>query len=809
MRISPEVEIAVTLATREAIRRRHEYVTVDHLLYALLFDDSVARIVAKAGGNVGTIKSRLEKFLDDDMDALPEDSDSPPTLSLGFQRVLSRALAHVQSSGEKEVTGANVLVALYAERDSQAKALLEQNGVSRLDVVNFISHGISKDERRGGGALAAREIEGEGEGEGGAAPDGEPSGDPLESFTVNLNKLAEEGQIDPLIGRLKEIERITQVLVRRRKNNPMLVGDAGVGKTALAEGLALKIHHKEVPSLLADAVIYSLDMGALLAGTRFRGDFENRMKAVVKELENRPGSILFIDEMHNIMGAGSAGGSTMDASNMLKPALMSGRLRVMGSTTYQDFRSHVERDRALVRRFQKIEVSEPSHDDCVKILEGLKERYEEFHKVGYTAEALTAAVSLSERYLQDRKLPDKAIDLIDEAGARAKLDHEEGYVVGEEDIESIVAKMAQIPPKQVNTNDREALRSLDGDLKGVIFAQDDAVDQLVASIRLSRAGLRDAEKPIGSFLFTGPTGVGKTELAKQLARVMGIEFLRFDMSEYQESHSVSRLIGAPPGYVGYDRGGLLTDAVNKTPHAVLLLDEIEKAHRDIFSVLLQIMDHGTLTDNSGRPTDFRHCILIMTSNVGAHALAQTRVGFGNRGTATGEEDRLYKAMFSPEFRNRLDARIRFKSLSKEIMGQIVDKFVRELSAQLVDRNVAISMSDEARSYLSEEGYDEHMGARPLARVMDQQIKRPLSNEILFGELEHGGKVRVVVETGVDEDGEEERKLAFRYEPATPPKPLLSDGGEGQRKALPSKSGVDEPEIEVSDDEASEPEAEPG
>jgi ATP-dependent Clp protease ATP-binding subunit ClpA len=531
------------------------------------------------------------------------------------------------------------------------------------------------------------------------------------------------------------------------------------------------------------------------------------MKAVVRELEQRPGSILFIDEMHNIMGAGSASGSTMDASNMLKPALMSGRLRVMGSTTYQDFRSHVERDRALVRRFQKIEVNEPSHDDCIKILEGLKDRYEEFHKVAYTPEALVAAVTLSERYLQDRKLPDKAIDLIDEAGARAKLDHDPGYVVNEADIENIVAKMAQIPPKQVNTNDREALRSLDGDLKAVIFAQDDAVDQLVASIRLSRAGLREPEKPIGSFLFTGPTGVGKTELAKQLARVMGIEFLRFDMSEYQESHSVSRLIGSPPGYVGYDRGGLLTDAVNKTPHAVLLLDEIEKAHQDIFSVLLQIMDHGTLTDNSGRPTDFRHCILIMTSNVGAHALAQTRVGFGNRGMATGEEDRLYKAMFSPEFRNRLDGRIRFQALSKEIMGQIVDKFVRELSAQLVDRNVAISMSDEARSYLAEEGYDEHMGARPLARVIDQQIKRQLSSEILFGKLEQGGKVRVVVETSRDQEGVEQRKLAFELDPASPTKPLLSDGGEGRRKALPSKSGLEEPEIEVSDDVGGAPEAE--
>ncbi|HHH30177.1 MAG TPA: AAA family ATPase, partial [Polyangiaceae bacterium] len=577
MRISPEVEIAVTLATREAIRRRHEYVTVDHLLYALLFDEGVARIVTKAGGQVAKLKKTLEHFLDEKMESLPEDEEITPTLSLGFQRVLSRALAHVQSSGEKEVKGANVLVALYAERDSEAKAILENGGVTRLDVVNFISHGISKEQSDSNkGALTARESDGGG-------PDVDEDGavqDPLEAFTTNLNKAAEEGQLDPLIGREEEIDRVVQVLVRRRKNNPMLVGDAGVGKTAIAEGLALKIFEKKVPSLIQDAVIYSLDMGSLLAGTRFRGDFENRMKAVVKELEERPGSILFIDEIHNIMGAGAAGGSTMDASNMLKPALMSGKLRVMGSTTYAEYRSHVEKDRALVRRFQKIEINEPSREDCIAILEGLRGRYEEFHKIRYADEALEASVDLSERYLQDKKLPDKAIDLIDEAGARAKLDHEEGYTVGEEDVEAIVAKMAQIPPKQVNTSDKESLRNLDEELRSVIYHQDEAIEQLVAAIRLSRAGLRDPEKPIGSFLFSGPTGVGKTELAKQLARIMGIEFIRFDMSEYQESHSVSRLIGAPPGYVGYDKGGLLTEAVNKTPHTVLLLDEIEKAHRD-------------------------------------------------------------------------------------------------------------------------------------------------------------------------------------------------------------------------------------
>ncbi|RLB63703.1 MAG: ATP-dependent Clp protease ATP-binding subunit ClpA [Deltaproteobacteria bacterium] len=824
MRISPEVEIAVTLATREAIRRHHEYVTVDHLLYALLFDDAVVRIVKGAGGSVPKLKKAIEDYFDSDAATLPDDEDATPTLSLGFQRVLSRALAHVQSTGENEVTGANVLVALYAEDDSQAKAVLDGGGVSRLDVINYISHGVTKEQSQANrGALAARELEGEGDDE----QADEEAQDPLAAFTVNLNELAADGKIDPLIGRLKEIDRVTQVLVRRRKNNPMLVGDAGVGKTAIAEGLALKIVAEEVPELIKSAVIYSLDLGALLAGTRYRGDFENRLKAVIKELEQRPDSILFIDEMHNIMGAGSAGGSTMDASNLLKPALMSGELRVMGSTTYQDYRSHIERDRALVRRFQKVEIVEPSHDDCIKILQGLVSRYEEFHKVKYEPEALEAAVSLSERYLQDKKLPDKAIDLVDEAGARAKLDHPEGYVIGEQEIESVVAKMAQIPPKQVNTSDKEALQTLDREIKSVLFHQDAAIDQLVASIRLSRAGLREPEKPIGSFLFTGPTGVGKTELAKQLARIMGIEFLRYDMSEYQEAHSVSRLIGAPPGYVGFDRGGLLTEAVNKTPHAVLLLDEVEKAHGDIFSVLLQIMDHGTLTDNNGRPTDFRHCVLIMTSNVGAFALTQTRVGFGQRGVRTGEEDRAFKTMFSPEFRNRLDGRIRFQALDPSVMGLIVDKFIRELSVQLSDRRVTISLSGQARAYLAEQGYDEQMGARPLARVIDRELKRELSNEILFGQLQEGGKVSVGVEdvppetpepatktpaaetpsatipAGRDPEAEPERRLTFRYQPLGDDEggKLLSDGGSADRKQLPEGGPTEAPDIEVQEETA--------
>jgi ATP-dependent Clp protease ATP-binding subunit ClpA len=779
MRISPEVEIAVTLATREALRRRHEYVTVEHLLYALLFDPGVERVLKHAGGDVARIKKRLEAHLDSETAVLPEDVDAAPTLSLGFQRVLSRALAHVQSSGEKEVTGANVLVAVYAEADSQARAALEADGVRRIDVVNYMSHGVSKLDPDGSGApLAPTEAS-----QGKPSDEGERrGGSALAEFAQNLNELAASGQIDPLVGREREIERVIQVLCRRRKNNPMLVGDAGVGKTAIAEGLALKVQAGEVPSQVKDAVVYSLDLGALLAGTRYRGDFENRLKAVVKELESKPGAILFIDEMHNLMGAGSASGSAMDASNLLKPALVTGRLRVMGSTTHQEYRSHIERDRALVRRFQKIEIGEPSEADCVKILEGLVGRYAQFHKVSYDPKALEAAVSLSVRYLQDRKLPDKAIDLVDEAGARAKLSHGEGYRVTETDIEAIVARMAQIPPKQVSTDDRRSLRDLEAELRAVVFAQDEAVEQVASAIKLSRAGLRAPDKPIGSFLFTGPTGVGKTELAKQLAKVLGIEFIRIDMSEYQEAHSVARLIGAPPGYVGYDRGGLLTEAVSKTPHAVLLLDEVEKAHRDVYNVLLQIMDHGTLTDNNGRATDFRHTILIMTSNVGAHALAASRVGFGDRGTDTGDEDRAYRSTFSPEFRNRLDARVRFQPLDPGVMASIVDKFVKQLEAQLAERKVSIGLSDEARSYLAEKGYDRMMGARPLARVIDLELKRKLSDAILFGELVNGGRVTVATREVVL-DSKTTKELAFLFAPLTEDTKLLEDGGSGKRPQL--------------------------
>ncbi|XXY33701.1 ATP-dependent Clp protease ATP-binding subunit ClpA [Sorangium sp. So ce233] len=735
MRISPEVEIAFSLATREASRRRHEFVTIEHLLYALLFDEETAEVLRHAGGDTPLLKKKLERFLDEEIEALPEDSDTSPTLSLGFQRVVGRAAMHVQSSGKKELKGANVLIAMFAERDCPAVTILGEQGVSRFDVVNYISHGISKT----GQDDSLREESSSDEG-------GEPGGsqpikDPLAAFTMNLNKEAAEGRIDPLVGRENEVARTIQVLARRRKNNPLLIGDAGVGKTAIVEGLAQWIEKKDVPAPLKDATVYALDMGALLAGTKYRGDFENRLKAVLRALEKQPGSVLFIDEIHTIIGAGAASGGTMDASNLLKPALASGRLRCIGATTFQEYRGHLERDSALARRFQRIEVTEPSVDETTQILKGLQKRYEEFHKITYTAEAIEAAAKLSARYLQDRRLPDKAIDLLDEAGAAARLRHGDGYKVDTADIELVIAKMAQIPPRQVSTSDKAQLKDLDQSLRSVIFGQDEAVKQLASAIKLSRAGLRAAEKPIGSFLFSGPTGVGKTELAKQLAKALGIGFLRFDMSEYQERHTVSRLIGAPPGYVGFDRGGLLTEAAAKTPHAVLLLDEIEKAHPDVFQVLLQVMDHGTLTDNNGKKSDFRHMVLIMTSNVGARELAQARVGFGERGTA-GDDDKAYKNTFSPEFRNRLDARIMFRPLDPSVMGSIVDKFIGELAAMLADRSVTVEVTDRARAELATRGYDPANGARPLGRVIENDIKRRLGDELLFGALENGGNVAI-------------------------------------------------------------------
>jgi ATP-dependent Clp protease ATP-binding subunit ClpA len=776
MNISPEVEIALHVAANDAARRRHEYVTIEHLLYALLLDDATANVIRQAGGDPAALQKRLEAYLTEQIEPLAELTGAP-TPSLGLQRAIRRADNHVKSSGKEEVTGANVLVAIFAERDSYAVALMEEQGVSRLDVVAYISHGVSKDGRADDEPASAKGPETEQE-----AP--RPARDPLKAYTVNLNEEAKRKRIDPLVGREGEVTRIVQILARRKKNNVLLVGDAGVGKTAIAEGLALKITRSEVPKALLGATVFSLDMGSLLAGTRFRGDFEERIKAVIKALQKIDGAILFIDEIHTMVGAGATTGGTMDASNLLKPALASGRLRCIGSTTFQEFRQHFEKDRALARRFQRVEVDEPSVEDTVKILEGLKPQYEEFHGVKYTPESLQAAAELGAKYLHDRKLPDKAIDLIDETGAAKKLalvvepaggarpateasaaagtalEGGSGAVplVEASDVEQVLARMAQIPPREVSTSDKERLRTLEADLKSAVFGQDEAIAQLVSAIKLSRAGLRAPDKPIGSFLLTGPTGVGKTEAAKQLAKVMGIAFHRFDMSEYMEAHTVSRLIGAPPGYVGFDQGGLLTDAIAKTPHAVLLLDEIEKAHPQIFNVLLQVMDHGRLTDHVGKPTDFRHVILLMTSNIGVRDLQRRAVGFGGPGGSDREKpdvDREYKQLFSPEFRNRLDAKISFRPLDPAIMRSIVGKFVRELGEQLAARGVTIELTEAAAEYLAKKGYDPDNGARPLARVIQEEMKRPLGDDLLFGALENGGHVTV--------DAKDD-KLAFRFGP---------------------------------------------
>jgi ATP-dependent Clp protease ATP-binding subunit ClpA len=758
MRISPEVEIALSLAANEAARRRHEFITVEHLTYALLFDEQTALVVKHSGGDIRELKKKLETFLDTQLEVLPEDMASTPSASLGVQRAIRRAAAHVQSSGKEQVTGANVLVAIFAERDSYAVNILEEGGVTRLDVVAYLSHGVSKLEEEDGD-VAKRGPEGDDE-----APQRQKKKDPLEAFTINLNVEAREKRIDPLIGRANEVARIVQILARRKKNNPLLVGDPGVGKTAIVEGLAQKIVEGDVPNALKDANVYSLDMGALVAGTRFRGDFEERVKGVIKALQKIEGAILFIDEIHTIVGAGATSGGSMDASNLLKPALASGRLRCIGSTTFEEFRQHFDKDRALSRRFQRVEVNEPDLDDAKKILRGLRPKYETFHGILYTDESIDGAATLSSRYLHDKKLPDKAIDLLDEAGAAVKLAG--AKTVELSDVETVLARMAQIPPRQVSANDKERLRMLDRDLKKAVFGQDDAVDRLVSAIKLSRAGLRSPERPIGSFLLTGPTGVGKTEVAKQLAKQLGIAFVRFDMSEYMERHTVSRLIGAPPGYVGFDQGGLLTDAIAKTPHAVLLLDEIEKAHPDVFNILLQVMDHGKLTDNNGKSTDFRHVILLMTSNVGARDLQRKAVGFGES-RVSGDAEREFKLMFSPEFRNRLDARIPFASLSPEVMASIVDKFIVELEAQLLEREVTLNVTSKARKYLAEKGYDPDFGARPLARVIQEDVKRPLGDELLFGKLEKGGRVTI---------DEKDGKLVFDLkaaEQAKGPAPALN------------------------------------
>jgi ATP-dependent Clp protease ATP-binding subunit ClpA len=760
MRISPEVEIALHVAANDAARRRHEYFTVEHLLYALLLDETTANVVRHAGGDPQALTKRLDAFLDEQIEKLPEEGETAPTPSLGVQRAIRRAVNHVTSSGKKEVTGANVIVAIFAERDSYAVTLMEEQGVTRLDVISYISHGVSKadDESTDAGRTGNADAEVEAT---------RPSKDPLAAYTVNLNEEARSSRIDPLVGRESEVTRMVQILARRKKNNPLLVGDSGVGKTAIAEGLALKIQRGEVPKLLIGATVYSLDMGALLAGTRYRGDFEERIKAVIKALQKIPGAILFIDEIHTIVGAGATTGGSMDASNLLKPALASGRLRCIGSTTFNEFRQHFEKDRALSRRFQRVEVNEPSVEDTVKILQGLRGQYEEFHGVRYSDDALQAAAKLGAKYLNDRRLPDKAIDLVDETGAAKKLaaatttaptaNPTEVPLVEPGDVEQVLARMAQIPPREVSTSDRDRLKSLADDLSAVVFGQEEAIRELASAIKLSRAGLRAPEKPIGSFLLTGPTGVGKTEVAKQLAKVMGIAFHRFDMSEYMEAHTVSRLIGAPPGYVGFDQGGLLTDAIAKTPHAVLLLDEIEKAHPQIFNILLQVMDHGRLTDHNGKQADFRHVILLMTSNIGVRDLQRRAVGFGGAGGTDRDKpsvDREYKQLFSPEFRNRLDAKIAFRALEPAVMRSIVGKFVRELGEQLAARDVTIELTDAATEYLAKKGYDPDNGARPLARVMQDDVKRPLGDELLFGALENGGHVTV--------DAQDD-KLRFRFE----------------------------------------------
>ncbi|GBR67161.1 ATP-dependent Clp protease ATP-binding subunit ClpA [Gluconobacter kanchanaburiensis] len=725
--------------------RRHEYATLEHLLLALTEDDDALTVFRACGIDLDKLRSDLKDFLDKDLAGLAAERPTEPKPTAAFQRVIQRAAIHVQSTGRDEVTGANVLVALFAERESHAVYFLQLQDMTRLDAVNFISHGIAKAPDRGAGRrpAAASKDTSEREERKDSAKEGA-----LATYCVDLNERAREGRIDPLIGRDQEIERTIQILCRRTKNNPLYVGDPGVGKTAIAEGLAKRIVEGEVPEVLLNSTIYSLDMGSLLAGTRYRGDFEERLKAVVTEMDQTPGAILFIDEIHTVIGAGATSGGAMDASNLLKPALAAGTLRCIGSTTYKEFRQHFEKDRALVRRFQKIDVPEPSIEDAIKILRGLKGSYEKHHKVRYTDEALRGAVELAAKYVHDRKLPDKAIDVIDEVGAARMLvpENKRRKTVTLKDVEEAIAKIARIPPKSVSADDRETLRHLERDLRNMVFGQDKAIDALAAAIKLSRAGLRDAEKPIGNYLFSGPTGVGKTEVAKQLSNSLGIELIRFDMSEYMERHSISRLIGAPPGYVGFDQGGLLTDAIDQHPHAVLLLDEIEKAHPDLFNVLLQVMDHGRLTDHNGKVVDFRNVILIMTTNAGAADLSKETIGFG-RTVRSGEDEEAIKRLFTPEFRNRLDAIIPFANLTPETVGRVVEKFVLQLEAQLADRHVTIEISSAAKEWLAERGYDRLYGARPLGRVIQEHIKKPLAEELLFGRLAQGGAVRIGLKNG--------------------------------------------------------------
>jgi ATP-dependent Clp protease ATP-binding subunit ClpA len=753
--LTPELEGAIRQALDDATQRGHEFSGLEHLLLALLKDEKTAEVVKHCGGSVARLNSKLETFLDTEIKPLPEEDRERAQPTLAFARVIQRAVNHVLGAGKAQASGPNVLVALYAEPESHAVAFLKDEGIGRLDVVSYISHGISK-------LLPAKTgVPGDGESGPNDEDADEAPADPLAAFAVNLNERARAGEIDPLIGRASQIERALHVLARRRKNNPLFVGDAGVGKTAIVEGLARRIELGEAPAALAGATIYALDMGAMVAGTRYRGDFEERFKAVLKALAEKENAIVFIDELHTIVGAGAASGGAMDASNLIKPALANGKLRCIGTTTHKEYRSYIEKDRALARRFQAIEVEEPSIEETIKVLTGLRPRYEEFHGVSYTDKSLRSAAELSSRYLNDRRLPDKAIDLMDEAGAAAKLKRgpkapktekgPDGKVTGprrrvrSRDIEKVLATMARIPPRQVGTDDRDRLANLEGELKAKIYGQDPAVERVAQAIKMNRAGLGLPERPIGCFLFAGPTGVGKTELAKQLAETLGVQFLRFDMSEYMERHTVSRLIGAPPGYVGFDQGGLLTDAIHQSPHAVLLLDEIEKAHPDLFNLLLQVMDHGSLTDNNGRKSDFRHVVLIMTSNVGARELSRRMPGFGTGGDERfGDTDEAFKRMFSPEFRNRLDAKVDFAPLDPAVMGLIVDKFIAELAKQLTERKVNIDLSPAARAYLAKKGYDPMNGARPLGRVIQDEIKRPLTDELLFGKLAGGGTVRVDV-----------------------------------------------------------------
>ena len=745
--LSKELEFTLNNAFKEAREKRYEFMTVEHLLLALLDNPTAAQVLRSCGGELESLRAELVEFIDENTPLLDDADNRETQPTLGFQRVLQRAVFHVQSSGKKEVTGANVLVAIFGEQDSHTVYLLNKQNVTRLDVVNYISHGISKiaDDDKGELEDLGNEV---------GMEEGEAEVSPLDKFATNLNQKAKEGKIDPLIGREKEIERSAQILCRRRKNNPLLVGEAGVGKTAIAEGLALKIVAGEMPEVLLESTIYSLDLGALVAGTKYRGDFEKRLKAVLAQLQKDEGAILFIDEIHTIIGAGAASGGVMDASNLIKPMLASGELKCLGSTTYQEYRGIFEKDRALSRRFQKVDVSEPTVSETVEILKGLKSNFENFHEVKYSSSALKAAAELSDRYVNDRFLPDKAIDIIDEAGASRRLQANQKKTIGVKEIETIIAKIARIPEKSVSSTDMEKLKNLGRDLSMLVFGQDPAIEQLSAAIKMSRSGLGPEDRPIGSFLFAGPTGVGKTEVTKQLAKVLGIEFMRFDMSEYMERHTVSRLIGAPPGYVGYDQGGLLTDAVIQNPHCVLLLDEIEKAHPDVFNLLLRVMDHGTLTDNNGRKADFRNVILVMTTNAGAESISRPSLGFTTQDHSSDGLDAINK-FFTPEFRNRIDSIIQFAPLDRSIILNVVDKFLFELEAQLNDKNVSIDIAESAKGWLAEHGFDTKMGARPMARVIRENIKKPLADEILFGTLSKGGKVRVEL----DEFGE----LAFDIE----------------------------------------------